>query len=75
MTRRKRFQEQEERERSEERINELKLQLMDPSLGTDYEKLMTLQSRLEEEEHQQETLLERMLETETELEELNQDAQ
>ena len=60
---------------SEERANELKLQLMDPSLGTDYEKLMTLQSRLEEEEHQQETLLERMLETETELEELNQDAQ
>ena len=60
---------------SEERISELKLQLMDPSLGTDYEKLMTLQSRLEEEEHQQETLLERMLETETELEELNQDAQ
>lgn len=60
---------------SEERVSELKLQLMDPSLGTDYEKLMTLQSRLEEEEHQQETLLERMLETETELEELNQDAQ
>lgn len=56
---------------SEERANELKLQLMDPSLGTDYEKLMNLQSRLEEEEHQQETLLERMLETETELEELN----
>lgn len=60
---------------SEERVSKLKLQLMDPSLGTDYEKLMTLQSRLEEEEHQQETLLERMLETETELEELNQDAQ
>ena len=60
---------------SEERVSELKLQLMDPSLGTDYEKLMTLQSRLEEEEHQQETLLERMLETETELEELTQDAQ
>ena len=48
---------------------------MDPSLGTDYEKLMALQSRLDEEEHQQETLLERMLETETELEELNPDAQ
>ena len=60
---------------SEERTNELKLQLMDPSLGTDYEKLMALQSRLDEEEHQQETLLERMLETETELEELNPDAQ
>ena len=36
---------------------------------------MTLQSSLEKEEHQQETLLERMLETETELEEFNQDAQ
>lgn len=60
---------------SEERANELKLQLMDPSLGTDYEKLMTLQSSLEKEEHQQEILLERMLETETELEEFNQDAQ
>ena len=60
---------------SEERANELKLQLMDPSLGTDYEKLMALQSRLDEEEHQQETLLERMLETETELEELNPNAQ
>lgn len=55
---------------SEKKANELKLQLMDPSLGTDYEKLMSLQNQLDEEEHQQETLLERMLETETELEEM-----
>ena len=55
---------------SEERANELKLQLMDPALGTDYEKLMALQEKLEAEEHEQETLLERMMETETELEEL-----
>lgn len=57
---------------SEEHANELKLQLMDPSLGTDYTRLMELQSQLEEEEHQQETLLERMMETETELEELEE---
>ena len=42
---------------------------MDPSLGTDYEKLMELQRELEEQEHLQETLLERMVETEKELEE------
>lgn len=58
---------------SEEKASALKLQLMDPSLGTDYEKLMELQKQLEEEEHTQETLLERMLEAEQELEELNSD--
>ncbi len=57
-------------EASEERIKELKLRLMDPSLGTDYEKLMELQEQLETEEHNQETLLERMLDAETELEEI-----
>ncbi len=55
---------------SEQHADELKLQLMDPSLGTDYEKLMELQSQLDAEEHNQETLLERMMEAETELEEL-----
>ncbi len=55
---------------SEERAAELKLQLMDPALATDYQKLMELQNQLDAEEHQQETLLERMLETETELEEM-----
>ena len=54
---------------SEEKAGELKLKLMDPSLGTDYEKLMELQRELEEQEHLQETLLERMVETEKELEE------
>ena len=54
---------------SEERTDELKLKLMDPALGTDYAKLMELQRELEEQEHQQETLLERMVETEKELEE------
>lgn len=55
---------------SEQHADELKLQLMDPSLGTDYEKLMELQAQLDKEEHTQETLLERMMETEKELEEL-----
>ncbi len=55
---------------SEERAAELKLQLMDPALATDYAKLMELQEQLDAEEHQQESLLERMLETETELQEI-----
>ncbi len=55
---------------SEKRTDELKLQLMNPDLGADYEKLMELQSQLDSEEHNQETLLERMMETETELAEL-----
>lgn len=52
---------------SESRAEELKMQLLDPVLATDYEKLMELQNKLDFEEHQQETLLERMMETETEL--------
>ena len=55
---------------SEERAAELKMKLMDPALASDYEKLMELQEQLDAEEQQQESLLERMLETETELNEL-----
>lgn len=55
---------------SEEKTASLQLQLMDPALASDYQKLMELQTQLQEEEHRQETLLERMLETETELEDL-----
>ncbi len=55
---------------SEEKAASLQLQLMDPALASDYQKLMELQTQLQEEEHRQETLLERMLETETELEEM-----
>lgn len=55
---------------SEEKVAILQMQLMDPALSSDYQKLMELQKQLEEEEHKQETLLERMLETETELEEI-----
>lgn len=56
---------------SEEKTTELQLQLLDPSLATDYHKLMELQQQLEKEEQQQESLLERMLETEMELEGLD----
>ena len=52
---------------SEQKAAELQMQLMDPSLATDFEKLMELQSQLDAEEKQQESLLERMMETETEL--------
>ena len=55
---------------SEEKAAELKIRLADPALASDYEKLMELQAGLEAEEHLQESLLERMLETETELEEM-----
>lgn len=55
---------------SEENTASLKMQLLDPALASDYQKLMELQKHIEEEEHKQETLLERMLETETDLEEM-----
>lgn len=54
---------------SETRAAEFKLQLMDPELAMDYHKLMEIQEKIDKEEHEQETLLERMLETELELEE------
>lgn len=57
---------------SEEKAAELKLQLCDPSLGTDYQKLMELQNAYDAEEHAQETLLERLMEAEMELEEINE---
>ncbi len=55
---------------SEQRVAELKLQMMNPDLASDYEKLMELQTQLDAEEQNQESLLERLLETETALQEL-----
>lgn len=55
---------------SEQRVAELKLQMLDPALASDYEKLMELQVQLDAEEQNQESLLERLVETETALEEL-----
>ena len=57
-------------EESEAKIADLKMQLMDPNIASEYSKLLELQNQLDAEEHNQETLLERMLETEMELNEL-----
>ena len=54
---------------SEGKVAELKMQLMNPELATNYPKLMEIQNALDAEEKNQESLLERMLETELELEE------
>lgn len=58
---------------SEEKAASLKIEMMAPELATDYHKLMELQSQLEKEEIWQESLLEQIMETETELEELKND--
>ncbi len=60
-------------EESEQRMAELKLQMMDPALASDYQKLMELQTQLDAEEQNQESLLERMMESETALQELETD--
>ena len=52
---------------SEEKLAELQMQMLDPALASDYPKLMELQSAVDAEEANQDSLLERMLETETEL--------
>ena len=48
------------------------MQIMDPALASDYTKLMELEEQRQKEEQNQESLLERMLETETELEEMQE---
>ena len=55
---------------SESRMSELQLEMMDPELSADYERLMELQTKIDEENQTQESLLERMMETELELEEM-----
>ncbi|HCH96898.1 MAG TPA: ABC transporter ATP-binding protein [Lachnospiraceae bacterium] len=59
-------------EESEQRLADLQMQIMDPALASDYTKLMELEEQKQKEEQNQESLLERMLETETELEEMQQ---
>lgn len=56
---------------SEQKLSELQLQILDPALASDYSKLMEIQNAIDAEEKNQESLLERMLETETDLEELD----
>ena len=55
---------------SESRMSELQLEMMDPELSANYEQLMELQTKIDEENQVQESLLERMMETELELEEM-----
>ena len=55
---------------SEAKASQLQMQLLDPELASDYQKLLELQTQLEQEERNQESLLERMMESETELAEL-----
>ena len=50
----------------------MQMQIMDPALASDYTKLMELEEQKQKEEQNQESLLERMLETETELEEMQE---
>ena len=54
-------------EESENRLAELNMQFMDPALASDYAKLAELQEAIDAENQNQESLLERMLETEMEL--------
>lgn len=58
---------------SEEKTADYKLQLMNPELATDYPKLMEIQNMLDAEEKNQESILERMLETELELDKMQED--
>lgn len=57
---------------SESRLAELQMQLADPALASDYARLMELQESIDTEEKNQESLLERMLEAETELAEMGE---
>ena len=60
---------------SENKMSELQMMLMNPELASDYPKLMEIQNEIDAEEKNQESLLERMLETETELEEMREENQ
>ena len=55
---------------SETRLAELKQELSDPALSSDYEKLLKIQGDIEAEETSQEDLLEQIMTCETELSEL-----
>lgn len=57
---------------SENKINELQLKLMDPELSSDYSKLMEIQEEIDKQTSNQESILDRMLETETELADFNE---
>lgn len=54
---------------SEEKLANLQMEILGPELSSDYERLMGIQSIIDEENRRQESLLERIMETELELEE------
>ncbi len=60
-------------EESEKKLADLQMKLMDPALSSNYPKLMEIQNGIDAEERNQESLLERMLETETALEEMREE--
>lgn len=60
---------------SEEHLAELQMQQMDPELATDYVKLTELENAIVKEEKNQESLLERLVETENELHQFEMDGQ
>ena len=55
---------------SESNVASLQLEMMNPELASNYERLMEIQTSIEEENRKQDSLLERIMETELELEEL-----
>lgn len=62
----------EQLKESEEMSSNLQMELINPALSTDYEKLMEIQKQIDEENHRQETLLERIIETELAIEDMSE---
>ncbi len=58
---------------SEEKAANLQMELLNPELSANFERLMEIQASIDEENHRQESLLERIVETELELEKMTQD--
>lgn len=56
----------------QERLAELQMQQMDTALATDYEKLTELEQAIAAEQSNQESILDRLVETETELDEMQE---
>ena len=60
---------------SEEKSANLQMELMDPQLSSDFQRLMEIQAGIDEESRRQESLLERIIETELELDTIMQEQQ
>ncbi|MDD6328125.1 MAG: ABC-F family ATP-binding cassette domain-containing protein [Lachnospiraceae bacterium] len=57
---------------SEEKAANLQMEMLNPDLASNFERLMEIQSALDDENSRQESLLERMMETELDIEEMSQ---